>query len=261
MGYIQSGASNDLVVVDRTPAAMRANLRPNEIVGSYRTSLVSSAITFSSITASNGVLFTFKNTGSNLCLIRSVQIGVQIITTGFTTTARQGFSLYRVPTSFTQGTTGGTGYGAGQGNSLVAKKRTSMPTSAASMVIYASGAGITGDTASTEDTSPYAQVALGGPAGVITVFPHYGFVGSAGSNGLPFPNNGLSGGGLRDFFQPYVPPYGGMDYGINLSTYPLVLSGSEGFRIKNDNAFIGGTTGAGTAALVVSVDWDEASTY
>ena len=261
MGYIQSGVTNDIVVVDRTPAAMRANLRPNEMTGSYRASLVSSSITWSSITAANGILYTFKNAGSGLCMIRSVQIGIQHTATGFTTTSRTGFSLYRVPTSYTQGTTGGTGYGSGQATALVNKKRTSMGTSAASVVMYASGAGITGDSATNEDTVAYAQVSMGGPAGVITVLPYYGFIGSAGSNGLPFPNNGLSGGGLRDFFQPYNPPYGGMDYGINMSSYPLVLAASEGFRIKNDNAYIGGTTGAGTGVIVVTVEWDEATTY
>jgi hypothetical protein len=261
MGYIQSNVTNDLVVVDRTPAAMRSGLRPIEMTGSYRASLVTSSITWSGITSANGVLYTFKNTGSGLCMIRSVQIGIQHTATGFTTTSRPSFSLYRVPTSFTQGTTGGTGYGAGQSTALVNKKRTSMGTSAASAVIYASGAGITGDSATSEDATPYAQVILGGPAGVVTVLPHYGFIGSAGSNGLPFPNNGLSGGGLRDFFQPFVPPYSGMDYGINLSSYPLVLAGSEGFRIKNDVAFIGGTTGSGTGVIVVTVEWDEATAF
>jgi hypothetical protein len=240
MGYIQSNVTNDLVVVDRTPAAMRATLRPNEMTGSYRASLVSSTITFSNITAANGVLFTFKNTGSGLCLIRSVQIGIQIIATGFTTTARPSFSLYRVPTTFSQGTTGGTGYGAGQANALVAKKRTSMSTSAASMVIYASGAGITGDTASTEDTVQMAQVILGGTAGSVTTFPL---------------------AGLRDFFTAYnATSPGFIDQGSAI-TYPLTLAASEGFRIKNDAAFIGGTTGAGTAALVVTVEWDEATAY
>lgn len=240
MGYIQSGVSNDIVVVDRTPAAMRATIRAGEITGSYRTSLVSSTITFSNITSSNGILFTFRNSGTGLCLIRSVQIGIQIIATGFTTTARPSFSLYRVPASFTQGTTGGTGYGAGQANSLVAKKRTSMTTTDASMVIYASGAGITGDTASTEDTTPIGQVILGGAASSVTTFPS---------------------AGLRDFFTAYnATSPGFIDQG-SAAAYPLTLAAEEGFRIKNDAAFIGGTTGAGTAALVVSVDWDEATAY
>jgi hypothetical protein len=118
MGYIQSGVTNDLVVVDRTAAAMRVNIRPNEVTGSYRASLVSSTITFSSITSANGILYTFKNTGSNLIIIKSVKIGLQIIATGFTTTARPSFALYRVPTSFTQGTTGGTLFGVGGGTSI-----------------------------------------------------------------------------------------------------------------------------------------------
>ncbi len=240
MGYIQSNVTNDLVTVDRSTASMRATVRPNEITGSYRTSLVSSTITFSNITSSNGILFTFRNTGTGLCLIRSVQIGLQIIATGFTTTGGSRFSLYRVPTSFTQGTTGGTGYGAGQATTIVGKKRTSMPTTAASMVIYASGAGITGDTASTEDTVPYASVNLGTTAATVTTLPT---------------------AGLRDFFTAYNSASPGFIDQGNVSAYPLTLAANEGFRIKNDLAFINGTTGAGTTALVVSVEWDEATAY
>jgi hypothetical protein len=240
MGYIQSNVTNDLVVVDKTPAAMRSTLRSVELTGSYRASLVSGTITFSNITAANGVLFTFKNTGSGLCLIRSVQIGIQIIATGFTTTARPSFSLYRVPTSYTQGTTGGTGYGAGQSTALVNKKRTSQPTSAASAVIYASGAGITGDSATSEDAVAIGQVILGGAAASVTTFPQ---------------------AGLRDFFTAYnATSPGFIDQG-SAAAYPLTLAATEGFRIKNDAAFIGGTTGAGTAALVVTVEWDEATAY
>lgn len=240
MGYIQSGVANDLVVVDRTPAAMRATLRPNEVTGSYRASLVSSTITFSAISSANGILYTFKNTGSGLCLIKSVQIGVQIIATGFTTTARPSFSLYRVPATFTQGTSGGTQYGVDGATAIFGKKRTSLATSEASAVIYASGTGITGDTATTEDTTAFATVILGGAAATVTTFPA---------------------AGLRDFFTAYNSASPGFIDQGNASGYPLTLAANEGFRIKNDFAFIGGTTGAGTAALVVSVEWDEATAY
>ena len=239
MGYIQSGVTNDLVVVDRTPAAMRATLRPNQVTGSYRASLVSSTITFSAISSANGILYTFKNTGSGLCLVRSVRIGLQIIATGFTTTARPSFSLYRVPTSFTQSTTGGTLHGVGGGISISNKKRTSMPTPETAAVIYASGAGITGDTATTEDTAAYAQVILGGAASTVTTFPQ---------------------AGLRGFFTAERSADVGVDI-ADMAAHPLILAASEGFRIKNDAAFIGGTTGAGTAALVVTVEWDEATAY
>jgi hypothetical protein len=218
---------------------MRVNIRPNEVTGSYRASLVSSTITFSSITSANGILYTFKNTGSNLIIIKSVKIGLQIIATGFTTTARPSFALYRVPTSFTQGTTGGTLFGVGGGTSISNKKRTSMPTSVASAVIYASGAGITGDTASTEDATAFARVILGGAVSSVTTFPQ---------------------AGLRGFFTEEKAADGPADM-ADMVGYPLVLAANEGFRIKNDAAFIGGTTGAGTAALVVMVEWDEATAY
>ena len=114
-----------------------------------------------------------------------------------------------------------------------------MGTSVASAVIYASGAGITGDTATTEDTAAYAQVILGGAASTVTTFPQ---------------------AGLRGFFTAERSADVGVDI-ADMAAHPLILAASEGFRIKNDAAFIGGTTGAGTAALVVTVEWDEATAY
>jgi hypothetical protein len=240
MGVINSGGSlPTLMGIDPTNTAGRITLRPNEVTGSYRASVVSGTITFSNISGANGILYTFKYTGTGVCLIRSVQVGLQIIATGLTTTGYVPLSLYRVPTSLTQGTTNGTGYGTGQATALTNKKRTSHASPNASIVVYnGTSTGITGDSATNEDAVRYASVVLGAAVSTVTTLPV---------------------DGLRDMLQTQDKPYPNM--AANYASYPLTLAANEGFRIKNDAAFINGTTGAGTAALVVSVEWDEATAF
>lgn len=241
MGVINSGAAGQptLMAIETTNLAGRVNLRPNEITGSYRASVVSGTITFSNVSSANGVLYTFKYVGTGVCMIRSVQVGLQIIATGLTTTGYVPLSLYRVPTSFTQGTTNGTGYGTGQATALTNKKRTSQSSPNATIIVYnGTSTGITGDTATNEDATRYASVVLGAATGTITTLPADGLREMLGTQDKPYPNSAA-----------------------NYVAYPLVLAANEGFRIKNDAAFINGTTGSGTAALVVSVEWEEASAY
>jgi hypothetical protein len=240
MGVINSGGTTQtLMAIDPTNSAGRATIRPTEVTGSYRASVNSGTITFSNISSANGVLYTFKYTGSGVCLVRSVQIGMLITATGLTTSGYCPFSLYRVPTSFTQGTTNGTGYGTGQATSLTNKKRTSQASPNASIIVYnGTSTGITGDTATSEDAVRFASVVLGAP--VSTVQP------------LPVD-------GLRDMLMTQDKPYPNM--AANYVSYPLTLAANEGFRIKNDAAFINGTTGSGTAVLTVSVEWEEASAF
>jgi hypothetical protein len=240
MGVINSGgALPTQMAVDPTNFSGRTTVRPNESTGSYRASLASGTITFSNVSAANGVLYTFKYTGTGVCLIRSVQIGLQIISSGLTTSGYVPFSLYRVPTSFTQGTTNGTGYGTGQSTALTNKKRTSQSSPNASIVIYnGTSTGITGDTATNEDSNRFASVVLGAAVSTVTTLPV---------------------DGLREMLHVQDKPYNNM--AANYAAYPLLLAANEGFRIKNDAAYINGTTGSGTAALVVSVEWEEATAF
>jgi hypothetical protein len=171
MALIQSGASSTTVMtVDPTNLAARVTLRPNESTGSYRGSLVSGIIAASTAA---GILYTFKYTGTGVCIIRSVQIGEQV-TTAYTQGGVR-FGLYIVRSSFTQGTTNGT-----QTTFSVNKKRTSQATPNASSVICTT-TGITGDTVGAEDSVAYNHILLNMPALISTT---------------PLD-------GLRDFINPY----------------------------------------------------------
>lgn len=170
MAVLQSGASTATMTVDPTLSAARVNLRPNEITGSYRASLVSGTIAASTAA---GVLYTFKYAGTGVCIIRSVQIGEQV-TTAYTAGSMR-FGLYVVRTSFTQGTTNGT-----LTSFSVNKKRTSQATPVASAVISTTTV-ITNDTVGSEDTVAYGHVLLTLPATITTT-----------------PVDGL-----RDFIGPY----------------------------------------------------------
>jgi hypothetical protein len=170
MAIVQSGASTSTMTVDPTLNAARVNLRPNEITGSYRASLVSGTIAASTAA---GVLYTFKYTGTGVCIVRSVQVGEQV-TTAYTQGSMR-LGLYVVRSSFTQGTTNGT-----LTTFSVNKKRTSQATPNASAVISTTTV-ITGDTAGAEDSTAYAHVLLNLPAAITTT-----------------PVDGL-----RDFIGPY----------------------------------------------------------
>lgn len=170
MAIVQSGASTSTMTVDPTLNAARVNLRPNEITGSYRASLVSGTIAASTAA---GVLYTFKYTGTGVCIVRSVQVGEQV-TTAYTQGSMR-LGLYVVRSSFTQGTTNGT-----LTTFSVNKKRTSLATPNASAVISTTTV-ITGDTAGAEDSTAYAHVLLNLPAAITTT-----------------PVDGL-----RDFIGPY----------------------------------------------------------
>lgn len=170
MAVLQSGASTATMTVDPTFSAARVTLRPNEITGSYRASLVSGTIAASTAA---GVLFTFKYTGSGLAIVRSVQVGEQV-TTAYTQGSMR-LGLYVVRSSFTQGTTNGT-----QTVFSVNKKRTSQATPNASAVICTTTV-ITGDSVGAEDSVAYGHVLLNLPASITTT-----------------PVDGL-----RDFIGPY----------------------------------------------------------
>ena len=225
MAVLQSSANNvSTMVVDATASAGHVTLRTNESLGSYRASLVSGTIAAS--TAAANVLFTFKNTGTNQCIVRSVQTGFQA-TTAFTQGSVR-LSLYPIRGNFhTQALTNGTQTIFSATN----KKRTSQANPTATAVICTT-TGIIGDqnppsttvSASTgEDTAPMGTILLNLPNAITTAPPD----------------------GLRDLLGPYT------------GSFPFVLAPNEGFRIKNDTAFP--ATGSGN--LVVSVEWDEATSY
>lgn len=117
MAVIQGGTSGALAEVDATFKAQRVTIRPVELIGYHSIGGNSGALTG---VAANGAVFSLRNTGANLLLIRRVMIGF-VTTTAFTTAQGLAYSLIKA-TGFTASDTGGTAlYTAGQN-----KHRTSM---------------------------------------------------------------------------------------------------------------------------------------
>ena len=215
MAIIQSGASDTTLTIETAFNSARVTHFPRTVVGSYIMSTATGAIAAS--TAANSVLWTFKNAGSNTVIIRQITVGLQITTAYTKGSLRLG--AYVVRTTFTQGTTNGT-LQTTTGNN--GKKRTSHATSTAS--IYAcTTTGITGDTATGEDATPFAQVLLDLTAAIST---------------QPVA-------GLAPMFQ------------ADPTEYPLILEPDEGLRIKNLTAF----AATGVSNLIVNIDYDEVTTY
>lgn len=119
--------------VDATFRAARVTLRPMELIGYYSISGASGALTG---VAAAGPVFSFRNTGSNLLLVRRVTIGF-VTTTAFTTAQGLDYQIFRA-NSFTVSDSGGTAlYTAGAN-----KHRTSFTnvTSAPDIRIASTGA-------------------------------------------------------------------------------------------------------------------------
>jgi hypothetical protein len=89
--------------VDATFRAARVSLRPAEVIGYYSVAGASGALTG---VAAAGAVFSFRNTGSNLMLVRRLSIGF-VTTTAFTTAQGLDYQLLRA-NSFTASDTGGT---------------------------------------------------------------------------------------------------------------------------------------------------------
>lgn len=215
MAIIQSGQDTNLAQIEASNS-IRTTIYPNySSVGAYQHSAVSGSI--AAATAANGILYTFKNAGTNLIILRRLSIGLQT-TTAYTQGGIR-FSSYFVRTSFTQGTTNATLVTLTGNNG---KKRTSMTTTTAVAYICTT-AGITGDTATGEDTVPFSTTVLNLPASITTS-----------------PSAGL------------------VDMNLQIDTeYPLVFAANEGFRIKNDTAF----AATGVSNLIVNVEYGEYVSY
>ena len=98
------GADGSTIVrVDPTFGALRVSPRPLEASAWLQFSAKSGALTG---VAANGPVFSLRNSGTNLMLIRKVQIGF-ITTTGYTAAQYQDFGVY-VARSWTGADSGGT---------------------------------------------------------------------------------------------------------------------------------------------------------
>jgi hypothetical protein len=96
--------------IDATFRAARVSIRPAEVIGYFTVSGASGALTG---VAANGPVFSFRNTGSNLILVRRLSIGF-VTTTAFTTAQGLDYQMLRA-NSFTGSDSGGTAlFTAGQ---------------------------------------------------------------------------------------------------------------------------------------------------
>lgn len=96
--------------VDSTFRAGRVTLRAAELIGYYSFAGASGALTG---VAANGPVFSLRNTGANLFLVRRVFVGF-VVTTAFTTAQGLTYAMIRA-NSFTASDTGGTSlFNAGQ---------------------------------------------------------------------------------------------------------------------------------------------------
>ena len=97
------GNGGTIQEVDAAFRSARVTLRPMELIGYYSVSGSSGALTG---VAANGPVWSFRNTGSNLLLVRRVSIGF-VTTTAFTTAQGLQYEMFRA-TSFTASDSGGT---------------------------------------------------------------------------------------------------------------------------------------------------------
>jgi len=214
MALIQSGLDSSLATVDSS-GSIYTTIYPNKVIGAYQWSATSGSIAAS--TAANSVLFTLKNGGTNILVLKRLSVGLQV-TTAYTKGSLR-LSSYIVRTSFTQGATNGTLVTLTGNNG---KKRTSFPTTTAVGYICTT-TGITGDTATGEDTIPFGITNMDLPASIGNV-----------------PVTGLA------------------DLCTQLSTeYPIVLAAGEGIRVKNDTAF----ALTGVSNLIVNLEYAEVASY
>lgn len=214
MAIIQSGLDSSLATVDSN-GSIYTTIYPNKVIGAYQWSATSGAIAAS--TAANSVLFTFKNSGTNIIVLKRVSVGLQI-TTAYTKGSLR-LATYFARTSFTQGTTNATAITLTGNNG---KKRTSFPTTTATGYICTT-TGITGDTATGEDTIPFSTIGIDLTAAI----------------------SNSPAAGLVELFSQQA------------TEYPVVLAAGEGFRLKNDTAF----ALTGVSNLIVNLEYAEVASY
>lgn len=98
-----NGLSGTTLEADATFKSLRTTVRPAEGLGFYSWGAVSGALT---AVAANGPVFSFRNTGPNLAIVRKVMVGF-VTTTAFTTAQGLTYSLIKA-NAFTASDSGGT---------------------------------------------------------------------------------------------------------------------------------------------------------
>lgn len=98
----KQGATGAVQEVDPTKQAARVTLRPAECIGYYSVAGTSGALT---AVAAAGPVFSFRNTGANLLIVRNVRVGF-VTTTAFTAAQGLAYSMVKA-NSFTASDSGG----------------------------------------------------------------------------------------------------------------------------------------------------------
>lgn len=212
MAIIQSGVTqNALLGVDPTFKAIKMTNYPNQLLGSYaaraRTGSLNSATPL-------GPLWTFKYTGSGVCVIRRLAVNLQI-TTAFTQGAWR-VGAYSVRGVYTQGTTNTTLITTSRQNGA---KRSSMPPANVTMYAATTVAILTDSTTGTVDTHPFGMFNCDLPNQITCV-----------------PRTGMY--NVYDSFHQ--------------GTYPLVLVQNDGIRLQHETLMA--ATGAANLTVLCEWD-------
>lgn len=227
MAVIQSGSGTTDLATVSTMKAMRVYNYPLDpgTLGAYR--YAGTTGTLGATLAAGAVIFAFRNSGANLCVINSIKTRMQG-NVAFTAAAANMALSATIGRTFTGTYTGGT-----QITPLATtwKLRNTFATSSIGDIRIATTAAFTGGTI-TLDTYPFAY---GGPGRFNIVNA------AAGTEYL------LS-----------APP-GSIDYAPRVSDgeYPVVLTTSEGFVIRNEVVW----PAAGTGTVSVEVCWTEVTSF
>lgn len=158
---IKTGAASDELKIDSVYSAGRMSVYPPDGLGEYRVA------EFSGLTtgiAANGEVFQFRWTdAANLCLLRSLQVRMAVIT-GFTAAQEIGFTASQVATWSADGS-GGTAIVPGATNLL---KRNNYPQSKVGSMRISTTAALTAGT-KTIYTNPFLAAAAKTLAAAATV--------------------------------------------------------------------------------------------
>jgi hypothetical protein len=227
MAIIQSGSGTTDLATVSTMKAMRVHMYPLDpgTLGAYR--YAGTTGTLAATLAAGAVIFAFRNSGANPCIVTSIKTRLQGNVAFTAAAANLALGAY-VGRSFTGTYTGGTGI-TPSGN--LWKMRTSQPTSGIGDLRIATTVAFTGGTI-TVDTYPFAY---GGPGRM----------------------NNVNAAAGTEFLNAELP--GSIDFAPDMSRgeYPLVCVQNEGFVIRNEVVW----PAAGTGTVSVEIAWTEVASF
>ena len=205
MGFpISDGTIAGDAKIDSVFQALRVTLRPTQVLGWYSLGAQTGSLT---LVAAAGAIFSFRNSGTNLMLVRRIDIGF-IATSTFTIAQRVDYGLV-IARSFTASDTGGTAIAVTGNNG---KHRTSFSTPISMDCRIATTAALTAGT-KTLDGNNQAQIA--------------GWVGAAGA-GVPVGSGNLLSHDAGDY-----PLVLSQNEGFNIQNITAMGAGGVGIAYVN----------------------------